>query len=168
MENDEDNFNGYEETPEFFDENVRIFHTLVYALARANEDELLSKLEDLGDKLDNEEDIYLSEFNELIAEIIQKLRSKYTTLDIFKKHYPNPEVERLMLRFEIQHLINLIDENTESNYLKDVNDFLKFAAHDFHAAIEKWDNTLITLEDLIMAHLAGDDEEIEQEDIQNT
>ncbi|TGK82085.1 hypothetical protein EHQ24_12495 [Leptospira noumeaensis] len=165
MENEEQNTDLYDDNIEFFDEDSRIFHTLFYALARANEEELLSKLESIGEKLEIEEELYLLEFKELIAEIIQKLRTKYSTLDIFTKHYPNPEVEKLMLRFEILHLIDLIDEEADSNYLKDVTDFLNFASHDFHAAIEKWDATLTTLEDLIMAHLTGNNEEIDQEDI---
>ncbi|EMY68326.1 hypothetical protein LEP1GSC199_0602 [Leptospira vanthielii serovar Holland str. Waz Holland = ATCC 700522] len=169
MKNDDEILYGDEYTPDFFDEDPRIFYTLIYALSRAGEEELLSKLEVLGEKLENDEELYLPEFKELITEIILKLRTKYSTTDIFTKNYPNPDVEKLMLRFEILHLIDQIDEEEESKYLKDAADFLKLASNDFHTAIEKWDATLTTWEDLIVAHIIGENEDLEEDaDINNT
>ncbi len=148
----------YDEPGHFLSEPERLFYVVWYALGRAGEEEALERLAALGEKLSADEGAHLAELEAFVTKSLLQLRNRFSKTDFFNESAPNPLVLKILTRYELQYLIDEIDETSSGNYVESARLFLSEASRDFSAALERADAELTHIEDLTVSDVSPDDE----------
>lgn len=143
----------YDEEAEFYSAEEARFYILAYLLGRAGEDSLFEELTALGEKLEENEEAHIADLFQLEDRAVKTLRARFPKSDFFHSPQPNEDVAALMRRFEILHLIELVDEYEDPWAEGRAREFVKAAVNDFERALESAEESLTLIEDSLLSEL---------------
>lgn len=138
---------------DFYTPNEARFYILAYLLGRSGEESLLAELAALGEKLEEDEEAHEPALVGLEDRAVETVRRRFPGPDFFQDRGANEEAAALLRRFEILHLIELVDEHEEPWALDRAREFLASTPADFEKAFESAEDALIEIEESLLSEL---------------
>ncbi len=148
----------HDEEGDFYSPLEARFYILAYLLGRAAEVTLLEELSAIGEKLEADDEKHTPDLLRFEDRAVEKLRTRFPKADFFHAGHANEEVSGLLRRFEILHLIELVDEHEDPWAVGRAKELLAALSKNFEEALEAAEDSLFDVEDNLLAELQNMDE----------